>query len=388
MPFINRRMCRGPVVVAAVLISPSLWANQNDDAFKDYVNNVICNNPQGDLVITCNAASTTVGGSGNTLPQTANISAQGVNELSSRESTNKAKLSQQSEEDAARVQMQRWGVFGGIDYRNLDRDDTTIETGYDGRTVVLTVGADYRLTRDLLAGTALSYADTRMNFSGRSATMDVTGYEWVAFANYQFSDWLYMDGYLGTTQQKNDGSRAVSFGLIQYDAQTDFDSDNTQWGLGMGTQTAFNNLALDVSLRFDSSRVKVDAYTEKGGDSIENLNLRYDSQTIDSNQVKLAINSALNLSLQNGVMAPYVRAEVINELETDARAITSHLVLAPDEPAFVATTDKPDDLYGRIAMGVQYLKAGGVMLYLDAEGLVGHAFLNNWGLSSGFRLEL
>ncbi|MCP5014556.1 MAG: autotransporter outer membrane beta-barrel domain-containing protein [Ketobacter sp.] len=381
----NTMTMRVSATLLCLLLPAALLATENDDAFRDYINNVICLNPQGDLVVTCNAATITIGGSGSTLSQTGNTGTQGSNDLSARNQVDQAVS---GDAEAIRIQQQRWGVFSNIEYRNLDRDLTAIENGFDGSSVVVTVGADYRVSSAMLVGFAGSYGDTDIEFNGDSGGVDSERYEWIAFANYQLNDALYVDGYAGLTQRSNDMTRSVRFGQIQYDAQGDFDSDADQWGLGAGYQFSAGPIALDVALRYDSGSVDVEAYEEAGGDVIENLNLRYEAQTIDSRTVTLALYSVFNVSLQSGVMAPYVRAEAVSEHEDEAREISSHLVVAPDAEAFVVRTDTPDDLYGTVGMGVQFVAPGGLMLYIDAASLVAHDFLNTWSLSSGFRLEL
>jgi len=97
---------RVSTILLCLLIPTALSATENDDAFRDYINNVICLNPQGDLVITCNAATTTIGGNGSTLSQTGNTGTQGSNDLSARNQVDQAVS---GDAEAIRIQQQRWG---------------------------------------------------------------------------------------------------------------------------------------------------------------------------------------------------------------------------------------------------------------------------------------
>lgn len=367
------------------LASAPLQANQNDEAFKDYVNNEICASPGTvDLALTCSLAATTVGGSGSTLPQTGNTGTQGSDDLSARERTDKT----QGSTAETRFQLQQWALFSSVDYRNLERDATDLENGFDGDAVVVTAGADFRYSPTLLMGMVLSYGDSDLDFLQESGGMSSERYEGIAFAHYQLQESLYVDGYLGLTQQSNSMTRAVSFGLIQYDASSDYDADSQQWGVGAGYVMPVGSTVVDVALRYDASRLQVDAYEETGGTDIENLNLRYDAQTIDSSTITLSLYSAFNVSLSSGVLVPYVYGDLVREFEDDARRVSSTLVVAPDEEAFVMITDAPDDLYGKAGAGVQLVAPGGLMFFVDGQSLLGHEYLSAWQLSAGFRLEL
>ncbi|MEE2733697.1 MAG: autotransporter outer membrane beta-barrel domain-containing protein [Pseudomonadota bacterium] len=371
-----------------VPLVPLCHATTNDDAFFDYLNTVICDAPEGDLVATCAAAGETVGGSGETLSQTGNTGTQGANELAARERLQLPGTENEDSEAVARMEFNGLGMFGGIDYRNLERSNTDAETGYDGSAWLASVGLDYRLSERLLAGGAFSWQETDLDMNTDAGKVSTESQEWVAFASYQLSPSFYLDGYLGWLQQENDTDRNVRFGLIRNTARARFDSEKTQWGLGAGYQMNLQALALDLALRYEGSELDIDAYEETGGDPIENLNLAYARQTVDSETLTLALFAAYSLGLQQGVLVPYFKSEITREQEDDARTVQTHLVVAPDAPAFTIITDAPDDLYGVVGAGVQMIVPGGLMFYLDAESLVSHEYLDSWKISSGIRMEL
>lgn len=377
------------VVVSGLLCSAfAQGATVNDDAFFDYLNTVICDVPQGDLIATCAAAGETIGGSGETLSQTGNTGTQGANELAARE---KLQLpTSEAEETAAstRLDFSGWGLFSSVDYRDLQRDETVFESGYDGRSLLLTVGADYRLAPQLLIAAAISVQDSDLDMNSAAGSVSTESREWVTFASYQFTQSIYVDGYVGALSQDNETQRNVRFGLIQNTAEAEFDSEKQQWGVGSGYQFSSGALALDLALRYDASELDIDAYRESGGDSIENLNLAYAEQSVESETLTLSLLAAYSVSLRQGVLIPYLKTEMIREQEDDARTVQAHLVVAPDEPAFTIITDAADAHYGIVGAGVQMILPAGFMFYLDAESLIRHDYLESWKISTGIRLEL
>lgn len=379
---------QGSALFLSLSVASICTATTNDDAFFDYLNNVICDAPQGNLVATCAAAGETVGGSGETLSQTGNTGTQGANELAAREKVQRPATDTEESDASTRLEFNGLGLFGGIDYRNLERSNTAAETGYDGSAWLVNLGLDYRINNQFLVGAAFSWQETDLDMNAGAGAVNTESQEWVAFASYQLSTSWYVDGYLGLLQQENDTDRNVAFGLIQNTAKANFDSEKVQWGVGSGYQLSYQSLALDVSLRYEVSELDIDAYEESGGDPIENLNLAYDQQTVDSETITLGLLGSYNIGLQQGVLIPFFKAEFTTEQEDDARSVQTHLVVAPDEPAFTINTDAPDDVYGVLGAGVQMIVPGGLMFFLSGESLVSHEYLDTWKISSGIRMEL
>ena len=371
-------------LLLAALPFQNALATLNDEAFRDYVNNVVCDSPQGvNLQLTCDAAAVTIGGSGNTLSQTGNTGTQGANELSSRERNPQ----QAAVSEAERRQFANIGVFSSLDYHNIERDTTEVESGYEGDALVWTLGADYRLSPRWLLGTSLAYGDTDLDYAQNAGATDTERLEWLLFASHQLTDAFYIDAYAGWSQQSSDTVRTVAFGLIQYDAASDVDADGVQWGVATGYGFQLGGAVVDLALRYDEHRTDVDAYEERGGTDILNLNLRYEGQTIDSRTVTLSVLAAYNLSVAGGVLVPYASGELVSEREDAGREVNSQLLVAPDEVPFVVQVEAPDDQYGRVGGGVQFIAPGGVMGFVALESLVSHDYLDVWRTVVGVRGE-
>lgn len=370
------------VFALPVLCWPGLLlATENDDAFQDYINEVICDSPEGNLIITCEAATNTTGGSGETLPQIGNTGMQGASEISAREQVSAlgGELSKAFE---------NWAVFSTVEHHNIDRDQTNLENGFGGDAFTLTAGADYLLNQRWLLGGSLSKKEAKVDMNGQTGDLETESLEWILFVDYRVSDSLSVDGYLGRVNQNSESTRAVEFGLIQYDAMADYDSTNEQWGVGVNYAFHQDQWSFSSSLSAQYNELTVDAYSEQGGDSIENLNLQFDEQVIESNKITLGLQSGYTQSLKQGVLIPYGNLELIYEMENDQRRIDSRLVVAPDAEAFTIVTDAADEFYGRIGAGIQYILPGGIMLFGDASGLVAHDYFSTWKVAAGFRLEL
>lgn len=183
------------------------------------------------------------------------------------------------------------------------------------------------------------------------------------FANFQWFDSVYVDGYIGEAYQTNDTTRSVNFEQIQYQSNAEYDIDSTQWGAAIGHTSSIQSLMVDVALQYKSTNADVEAYQESGGESDVNLNMIYRGQSIDSETVSLSVNAAINISFSAGVLVPYCQIEMMNEREDESRRISANLVLAPNEEPFVVSTDAPDANYGRVSTGLQFVMPQGVAVY-------------------------
>ena len=171
-------------------------------------------------------------------------------------------------------------------------------------------------------------------------------------------------------------------------ARGNYESDRAVWGFGVGYSLFLGPVSIDAIVKLDSQRTKVERYNEVGGDIIENLNLQYRSQEIESLIQTLGLISSFNISFASAVIAPYIRIEAIREYQNDAREITSRLVSGPLEPTFILSTEAPDRNYEIVGGGVQLIARKGMQFFVDMDLLISHDYLSTRRVNMGFRFEL
>ena len=319
-----------------ITMSPSLASANNDTTFTNYLSE-LCLAPSGVLIATCTSAFPSIGGGGSETPSTTGNT--GQRGASGRNSTS---ATIQDDNALADVRFKNWGLFSSLQYAETKKDDSEIENGFKGDSRTLLIGADYRINNRSLIGLAASIGDTAINFDNDSGSLDTSHNEFIGFFNHQFNDALYVDGYTGFTDITNDAKRQLDFGNINYIAESDYDTDQTQWGLAVGYLVNVKQITIDSTLKFDQSSTKIDSYEETGGTTVDNLNLIYESQKIESQTISFGITSSINVSTANGVLIPFLRVEIIKENKNDARAINSRLASAVPTSSFNLITEAPD----------------------------------------------
>jgi len=393
------------LLLAGVMAIPSTVLANNEDAFSEYLK-LVCTNPQGDFARTCAAATIPPGSSGAFLE----ISNAGVMGATARNATGVLDQSQQAIEERADESRQqqfgitfdRWGLFGSVQRIKTTRDYSDIENGFDSKAKVLTGGVDYRVTSDWLLGAIVSQGETELEFNPTNnynwlldtyfelpvGSLETEYTELLAFSNYQFTNALYANAYAGWGEKSYKSIRNVDVVDIHYIAHGDYESDQVVWGFGVGYALFLGPVSIDAIVKLDSQRTKVERYNEVGGDIIENLNLQYRSQEIESLIQTLGLISSLNISFASAVIAPYIRIEVIREYQNDAREITSRLVSGPLEPTFILSTEAPDRNYKIVGGGVQLIARKGMQFFVDMDRMISHDYLSMRRVNMGFRLEL
>lgn len=373
------RFCQATSFTLVVALSPQVSAN-NDQAFTNYLGE-LCLNPSGVLIATCTSAFPTLGGGGSETPSTTgNTGLQGAQGGSATDSTIR--------DDSAltEVRLQNWGLFSTLQYTDTKKDDTDLENGFNGDSQTLLIGADYRFNPRSLAGIAVSIGESNIDFDNSSGTLDTSHTEFIAFFSHQFSDVFYVDGYTSITDNANESERQVDFGDINYVAEGDFDADKDQWGLTAGYILNIKQVSIDATLTLNQSNTTIERYEETGGTTVDNLNLIYESQRVESQTVSLGVVSSLNISTSNGVLVPFLRVEAIKENQNDAREITSRLVSAAS--SFNLSTEAPDREFMIIGGGVKLVATKGIQCYLDTDWMVAHEYLQTWRISAGLRIEI
>jgi autotransporter-like protein len=118
------------------------------------------------------------------------------------------------------------------------------------------------------------------------------------------------------------------------------------------------------------------------------LAMAYDEQKIRSTTVLGGLTATLALSREWGVLSPQIRGDYIHELANDERSIVSHFVQDTTSFRLGLRTDDPDRDYFMLGGGVVAVLPGGLSVFLNFQGVLGHSQMRNQLLSTGLRARL
>lgn len=273
----------------------------------------------------------------------------------------------------------RLGIFANGQGSFGNQDATSRDPGFDFHTGGLTVGADYRLTDQLVLGMALGYLRTKAEFDASAGASRINGYSLSAYGNYYVWDRLYIDGIATFGWNTYDTERNIAAAGATASGRT----DGTQFAISASTGYNVDVGALTVgpTARVNYVHVHIDGFRERGAD-IFNLNLA--SQTVESLTTALGGQASYAISIPWGVLTPLVRFEWEHEFKGNSRVVTASLVADPTT-VVGALTGSPDRDYVNLGVGLSATFPRGVSAFVAYDTVRGRAHFTNDSFNAGIR---
>ena len=193
----------------------------------------------------------------------------------------------------------RWGFFatGSGEFETIDA--TADAPGSDFTTGGMTVGADYRINRNAVAGANLGYVNTTI--SGRGDGSIKIGSGKAGLYGTAFNGNYYLNGALEGGWNSYDTKRETVGGIAR-GSTTGMDFSAL---LGGGYDFHRNQLLFGPVASVQYTNIGIDAFTEKGSLAP----LRFDSQNQDSFRTTLGFRTAYAWNVGGIVVIPELRAQ-------------------------------------------------------------------------------
>lgn len=290
------------------------------------------------------------------------------------------------------------GVFINGNIGTGDKDETEREDGFDFDIWAITVGADYRLTDNLVLGGAFTFNNLDTDFD---TTPTVSGGEveadgWnLTFYGTHYGDNYYVDGLIGFGQSDYDLNRRILYqpgmgaanpvpGPRDRTAKADTDSDEFAVSIGGGYSFSGGGFTYGPFARLEYVTLDIDGYKETGA---QGLNLQVEEQDIDSFQSVLGGEVSYALSTGFGVLVPQARLGWVHEFADDDRRIKATYINDPNQFQLVAQTDAPDRDYGTLLIGLSGVFQGGAQAFLAYETVLGLRDIEEHLFTIGGRID-
>lgn len=289
----------------------------------------------------------------------------------------------------------RLGLFLTGSFKFGDKDDTDELEGYDFHTSGVTAGADYRLTDQLVFGGAFGYSRFDADFddtedSPGGQELESNSYLFSLFGTYFLDNGFFIDGIATVGYGDYESTRRVVVPMatpaVDEEAEGDFDAWQYGAAANVGYDTFVGPVRLTPRAQLEYLHADIDGFTEDG---VEGLNLEFDDQDVDSLVIRPGVEAAYPISLDFGVISPYVWAEYIHEFLDDDDGVEVRFAADPTNlSAFEITTQGQDQNYGAVGAGVTATLRGGLSLFAGYETLVGLDDFDVHRISVGLRKEL
>jgi outer membrane autotransporter protein len=290
----------------------------------------------------------------------------------------------------------RWhglGFFGTGVVESLDRNVSTFQDGYKSTILSISGGADYRFSRTLVAGVALSYANTDGDFRN-GGTFSTNSYGGLLFASYLPTDKTFLQvsgGYFRNNYLVSRGVSAFVSSTPDRDirglASSNSNGDVFNLSLLTGYDHAIGRFTVGPRLGMNYSHTTIHGYRENGSTGIE---LQYQDQFINSLQSTIGVQGSAAISTGFGVLVPQVNADYIHEFANSQRFI--HVQFAedfrPNATKFTFQNEVPVRNYFNLGTGVVAVLSNGWQPFVQFRAMVGNNQFNNYAGTLGLRVEL
>lgn len=280
---------------------------------------------------------------------------------------------------AAGAQPSRFSVF--VDGAKVDgnQDQTAFEMGYDLETNHFTIGVDYRINADLIAGFAYGKSDTTLEYSEAQNQTNNTTDHYIIYSSW-YRDNFAVDALIAHATGEFETERTVanSTALGNTDNKITYASvagayDFIDGALTYGTFASFDYLEGDI-----------DAFEESNGGGWA---VAFAKQDVKSQIYTMGGHAHYAISFGWGVLIPHVRAEWRTELEDDRDFIVGRFVEDPTS-SFTLGTDDPDSNWYQASAGVSAQLPHGIAFFVDYEAVFEYDDTDLNSITAGVRWEL
>ncbi len=275
-----------------------------------------------------------------------------------------------------------------------NKDATSQEAGYDFHNVGVLAGGDYRIVDNLFAGAAFTYLRANADINAPAlGAVDSNGYGLSLYGTYYIGA-LYIDLLGGFTHYSYDISRQIAYGpgpggnpaVAPVNRTASADTTGWQYSFNGGAGYDFRAGALVATpfFRVDYLHLGIAGYTESGADG---LNLKVNSQTVESLLTVLGGRLSYAFSLPFGVLVPQLRGEWRHENLNGPYSIQAQFANDPFNTIFSIPTDSPDRNYFALGASISALLAKNVSAFFDFETILGLQNVSNYGFTAGIRVS-
>jgi outer membrane autotransporter protein len=299
--------------------------------------------------------------------------------------------------------LNRFGLFVNGTFSIGDKDITSKESGFDFHTLGVTAGIDYRLTENLVLGTAFGFASTDADIDpfGGGGDLDTNEYSFSFYGLYYIQD-FYINGITNFGWNTYDSTRNIIYTLpttdptgmpivttVNQTAKGDTHGSHFSLGFGAGYDFRSGGFTFGPFARLNYIKVDIDGYQESVDTTTPGFGwvLAVDGQDVESFTSAIGGQVSYAFSTQVGVFVPQFLFEWEHEFDDNSRPTTARFVHDPSSVPINITTDDPDRNYFNLGAGLSAVFQGGKSAFLYYETVLGLDDVTAHNLVVGARLE-
>ncbi|MBB1074203.1 autotransporter outer membrane beta-barrel domain-containing protein [Rhodoferax sp. 4810] len=299
---------------------------------------------------------------------------------------------------SADEQFGKFSTFMNMKYANNTQDANNYTTGYATKDWYLTLGADYRLSPNLITGLLANMSQGSTDYNRDKGTMDSNGWGIGSYGTYYWDNGGFVEGIVGYNNNNYDLKRKIAYSLAANDtmvtvnqiAKSSPDAKIFYASIGGGYAIDRQAFTMTPKLSFNYLKNAVDDYQERmsnpdapGG----SLAMTYTDQTYTSLTSKLGVMVAKAISTGTGVLVPQMSVDWVHEFDNDQQRLDAALLNDVSNTPLPIMTAKPDRNYFDLGLGLSGQFAQGRSGFVAVNTLLGCEDTDNYTITGGFRME-
>ncbi|MCA0448500.1 MAG: autotransporter outer membrane beta-barrel domain-containing protein, partial [Proteobacteria bacterium] len=288
----------------------------------------------------------------------------------------------------------RLGLWLRGNYGSGDKDASPSDSGFKSDQWGLTGGVDYRFGESAVAGIALGYGQSDLDFrpvgQGNVAAASWSGslYGSAYLGNF------YFDGVFNYAGTDYDSQRRILYSeagtTVDRTASGTTSGAALSGGVAVGYDFVVGGFTIAPTLGYFYVDTDIDGFTERGA---AGLDLAYDEQSYRSATGNAGIRISYAWKTSWGVLVPHLRGTYVREFEDatevfGVRFASDPFASASDPtPPIVVRTDEPDNSYFRWAAGLSVQLPYDISGYFEYQRLTSFQSLDFQDFTLGLRIQ-
>lgn len=297
------------------------------------------------------------------------------------------------------AEFSRWGFFATGTIGRGERDPDTLDPGYRYDSYDITAGVDYRVTDSWVLGAALGFNGNDTRLRNQHGGMDAKGWSLSGYASWFSGSQWYVDAVLSYGRNQFDLERSLDYSIaglaggttrVEQLALASPDGDRQSFSISFGRDFNKGAWTFGPYLRGAYTSLDFDGYSETMSNPSapgSGLALQVEGRTLKSLQGVVGGKLSYAVSTSWGVLLPNAQIEWVNEFEDDPELLVTRFLHDPTHTPILIESDRIDDSYFNIGLGLSGVFASGRSAYVYYEHVAGQQQMSSDSIAIGVRIE-
>jgi len=286
----------------------------------------------------------------------------------------------------------RLSIWGNGTYFEGNVDTSSNQLGFGFDNWGGTVGVDYRITDEVVAGASFSYLGTNANVDNSGSRIKSDSYTGSIFAMYTHDSGFYVDGVASYGGADFDITRSIQYTFNGDDVNAS--AKGTPGGLqysvgaGVGYQYTTGATTIEPYARADYRGLEIDSFDESESGLGVGWASHFSRQRVRSlpTTVGMRLNHAFSTSW--GIIQPQINGAWHHEFKDNQRNIQTRFLGNGGDLRYNIVTESPDNNYFTVGASISFTLPHGITAFTGYSRLLGYHNITSQRVTFGGRMEL